>query len=212
MTPIRIGVVATGVLATLLAPATAQAAVEQPPYTVLKTIGRVELRQYGPRLAAETVVRGDEASARNQGFRTVAAYIFGANRSGDKIAMTAPVAQSAAKSEKIAMTAPVAQLPDGAGAWRVQFFMPSKYTRATLPTPDDPAVRVVDVPAQQYAALRFSGLAGRSSVAARTAELNAAITAQGWRAIGPPMVWYYDPPWTLPPMRRNEVAVPVAAR
>ena len=26
---------------------------------------------------------------------------------------------------------------------------------------------------------------------------------------GDPVVWFYDPPWTLPPLRRNEVAVRV---
>jgi hypothetical protein len=24
--------------------------------------------------------------------------------------------------------------------------------------------------------------------------------------------WFYDPPWTIPPLRRNEAAVPVASK
>lgn len=39
----------------------------------------VEIRHYGPRLAAETTVEASEERARNEGFRRLARYIFGAN-------------------------------------------------------------------------------------------------------------------------------------
>lgn len=210
MTVLKLGGLIVGVISSALTPGLARAATEQPAYTVLERQGAVELRRYGPRLAAETTVRGDEVSARNKGFQAIAGYIFGGNKGKTSIAMTAPVAQ--AKAEKIAMTAPVAQAPAADGAWRVQFFMPTKYTRATLPTPNNPEVRIVELPGEQFAVLRFSGLAGRTSVAARTKELSDKAAAMGWKVTGPPVVWFYDPPWTLPPMRRNEVAFPVAAK
>ena len=98
----------------------------------MQTIGpSLEIRQYGPRLAAETVVPGDEIAARSEGFRRIAAYIFGANHGSSKIDMTAPV--STAPSETIAMTAPVAQAKTPEG-WHVRFFMPAKYTLETLPS------------------------------------------------------------------------------
>lgn len=209
MASTKIGALVAGVLSATFTPELARAATEQPHYTVLHREGALELRRYAPRLAAETVVRGDEVSARNKGFQAIAGYIFGGNRSKTSIAMTAPVAQ--AKAEKIAMTAPVAQAPAADGSWRVQFFMPAKYTRETLPTPNNPDVRIVELPGEQYAVLRFSGLAGRGAVAARTKELSARAAEMGWKVTGAPVVWFYDPPWTLPPMRRNEVAVPVAA-
>jgi hypothetical protein len=210
MSVLKLGGLIVGVISSALTPGLARAATEQPAYTVLQRVGSVELRRYGPRLAAETTVRGDEVSARNKGFQAIAGYIFGGNKGKTSIAMTAPVAQ--AKAEKIAMTAPVAQAPSPDGAWRVQFFMPAKYTRATLPTPNNPEVRIVELPSEQYAVLRFSGLAGRTAVAARTKELSDKAAAMGWKVTGPPVVWFYDPPWTLPPMRRNEVAFPVAAK
>jgi hypothetical protein len=205
MTVLKLVGLIVGVISSALTPGLARAATEQPAYTVLQRVGSVELRRYGPRLAAETTVRGDEVSARNKGFQAIAGYIFGGNKGKTSIAMTAPVAQ--AKAEKIAMTAPVAQAPSADGAWRVQFFMPAKYTRATLPTPNNPEVRIVELPSEQ-----FAGLAGRTSVAARTKELSDKAAAMGWKVTGPPVVWFYDPPWTLPPMRRNEVAFPVAAK
>ncbi len=210
MTALKLAALIASVTGATLTPELARAATEQPAYTVLQRDGAVELRRYGPRLAAETTVRGDEVSARNKGFQAIAGYIFGGNTGKTPIAMTAPVAQ--AKAEKIAMTAPVAQEPAADGSWRVQFFMPAKYTRATLPTPNNPDVRIVELPAEQFAVLRFSGLAGRTAVAARNKELTDKAAAMGWKVTGPAVVWFYDPPWTLPPMRRNEVALPVAAK
>ncbi|MCI3131808.1 SOUL family heme-binding protein [Phenylobacterium aquaticum] len=188
----------------------ARAAVEEPKYQVTGHVGAVEIRHYGPRLAAEASSGGTEEQARNAGFRKVAGYIFGGNVAKRSIAMTAPVAQAA--SQKIAMTAPVAQAAGAGGTWTVQFVMPAQYTRETLPAPTDPAVRIVDLPAQDYAVLRFSGSTSAKAVAAKTLALKAALAqpGAGWRATGAPVAWFYDPPWTLPGFRRNEVAVPVA--
>lgn len=208
----RLGALTLGVLATALPSGTARAATEQPTYTVVERSGGVELRQYSPRLVAETTVRGDEVSARNQGFRVIADYIFGANQGRASIAMTSPVAQAAVRPESIAMTAPVAQSAVKDGEWRVQFFMPVKYSRETLPKPNSPRVRITELPAQRFAVLRFSGLAGRAAVAAKTEELRTRVAARGWTVTGAPVTWLYDPPWTLPPMRRNEVALPIATR
>ncbi len=193
---------------------------EEPRFERRASLGDVEIRDYGPRLAAETLVtvdevRGDETAARNAGFRRVAGYIFGANRSGEKIAMTAPVAQASARGEageKIAMTAPVAQERDARGGWRIRFFLPADRAWETLPIPSDPAVELVRVPASRMAALRFTGDRGADSVAARKAELMRALEGGAWQATGEPVAWFYDPPWTLPWLRRNEVAVAVDAR
>jgi hypothetical protein len=184
---------------------------EEPKYTSEPLTDGVELRHYGPRIAAETTVPGDHEDARNEGFRRLAGYIFGRNHAGDSIAMTAPVAQSQV-GQKIAMTAPVAQSADrtevGEGSV-IRFFMPSKWTLDTLPTPDDDRVRLTVLPTETYAVLGFSGDRSPRAVEARTAELMEALRATGFEATGEPTGWFYDPPWTLPCRRRNEVAVPV---
>ncbi len=211
MSILKLSAVVMATLGPLFAPGLARAATEQPRYTMLQKSGVVELRQYGSRVAAETVVRGDEVSARNKGFQAIAGYIFGANQSRASIAMTAPVAQTPAKGQTIAMTAPVAQSAQGPEGWRVQFFMPAGYTLQTLPRPNNPEVTLVELPPQRFAVVRFSGLAGRGAVAAQTRALTSAVARAGWTVTGPPVVWFYDPTWTQPPLRRNEVAVPVAA-
>ncbi len=186
---------------------------EEPKFVVVEQVGPVEIRHYGPRLAAETLVTGSSETARNEGFRRIAGYIFGGNASRTSVAMTAPVVQGArGRSESIAMTAPVVQSPTAGEGWAIQFIMPAKYTRETLPVPNDPRVRVVEVPAQDYAVLRFSGSRSADMVVRKTRELDAALATGRWQAAGAPVSWFYDPPWTMPAMRRNEVAYPVSLR
>jgi hypothetical protein len=181
----------------------------EPAFSVTARIGVVEIRQYGPRVAAETVVAGDELDARSAGFRRLADYIFGANHGGAEIAMTAPLAQQPAGT-KIAMTAPVAQTKDAAGRWRIRFFMPSGYTLATLPQPNDKLVELVPVPPETMAVVQFSGTPSPQAVATHTGELIAGLEGSAWRPAGAPVAWFYDPPWTIPSLRRNEVAIPVS--
>jgi len=188
----------------LFSGAAARERVEEPAFSVVDSPAGLEIRQYGPRIAAETTVTGQDEQARSAGFRRLAGYIFGGNTTRTSIAMTAPVTQA---SEKIAMTAPVTQTPDGAGAWRIQFIMPSQYSLEALPTPKDPSVRLVALAPETFAVLRFSGSTRDEAVDARKAELLRKLTETGWRAAGEPVAWFYDPPWRLPSNRRNEVAV-----
>jgi len=177
---------------------------EEPSYRVLANVGPVEIRQYAPRLAASVTVQGDEIAARSTGFRRLARFIFGANTSNADISMTAPVAQSAAK---IAMTAPVAQVQGPAGSWTITFFMPAKYTVANLPKPADAGIQITQVPGATYGVVRFSGIPSAAPVAAAQARLFGALAGSNWVPEGGVEDWFYDPPWTLPFARRNEVAV-----
>jgi hypothetical protein len=191
-----------------------RAGTEQPPYEVVGRIGDAEIRRYAPQIAAEAVVEGPVETARNEGFRRVAGYIFGDNTAKASVAMTAPVVQGrepSGGSQSIAMTSPVVQQPAGGESWSIQFIMPSKYTMATLPQPNDPRVRLVEIPARTFAVVRFSGLGKADAVAQHEKALDAALAGSSWRAVGEPVTWYYDPPWTVPFLRRNEVARPVEA-
>lgn len=184
-------------------------AIEEPKYTVIEQSGAFELRAYGPRIVAETRVSGSMDMASRAGFRLIADYIFGNNTSrtggSEKISMTAPVTMEP-KSEKISMTAPVSMEQTGE-QWRMHFVMPSQYTLETLPKPNNPAVTLREVPQSNYAVIRFSGLAGEDKVATKTAELMAWLERKGISPVGKPELARYNPPWTLPFLRRNEVMV-----
>jgi len=184
-------------------------AIEKPKYQVIEKSGQFELRAYSPKIIAETLVSGSLEKASNTGFRLIADYIFGNNTSStgghEKISMTAPVTMES-KSEKISMTAPVSMKKAG-GQWSVHFVMPSQYTLDTLPKPNNPAVTLRQVPAGNYAVIRFSGFAREKKTAAKTAELMAWLDSQGITPTGKPELARYNPPWTLPFLRRNEIMV-----
>lgn len=184
-------------------------AIEEPKYTVIEQSEAFELRAYSPKIVAETRVSGSLDKASSAGFRLIADYIFGNNTSrtggSEKISMTAPVTMEP-KSEKISMTAPVTMEKTGE-QWRMHFVMPGQYTLATLPKPNNPAVTLREVPQSNYAVIRFSGLAGEEKVATKTAELMAWLKGKGITPAGKPELARYNPPWTLPFLRRNEVMV-----
>ena len=108
------------------------------------------------------------------------------------------------------MTAPVAQFADGADGWTIRFYMPAKWTIDSLPAPDDERVRLVAQPAETVAVLRFTGDRSPDAIDAQTTKLRDVLRATGFEPVGPPTAWFYDPPWTIPFLRRNEVVIPVA--
>ena len=208
-------------------------ATEEPKFQKLSQQDGIELRRYPAFIVAETTVQGDMDAASNKGFRVIADYIFGNNQSAvaapspgsEKITMTAPVTLEpiAAIQEEIAMTAPVAiepltsAAPDattapsmkGAKRWRVHFVMPSQYTLSTLPKPNNAAVRLRQVPAKTWAVLKYSGFNTESRVQQKTDELMAWLLAQNIQTLGSPQLARYNPPWTLPVFRRNEVMIEI---
>lgn len=186
-------------------------AIEEPKFTLLEKEQSFELRAYQPKLIAEVLVDGDMSEASSKGFKLIADFIFGNNtaQSGksEKISMTAPVAVKAS-AEKISMTAPVGLQQSNKG-WRVYFVMPSQYTLQTLPKPNNPKVSIKLIPTQKFAVIRFSGLVGEEKMAVKEAELNQWMARRNLKPITSPELARYNPPWTLPFLRRNEIMVEV---
>ena len=182
---------------------------EQPRYDVIDQAGNVEIRRYARRYAAETTLRAsDEAKARSDAFNILASYIFGRNTSRRAIAMTAPVATQTGR--EISMTAPVETVSSGPqGALIMRFFLPANLTKATAPLPDDRRVQLVEIPAETLAALRFSGSWSQELIGQKRHDLNEALQGSNWLPVGAPLNLFYDPPFALPFLRRNEVAVRV---
>ncbi|MEM1104535.1 MAG: heme-binding protein [Pseudomonadota bacterium] len=195
----------------LFLPGAAMADVETPNYTVEARDGEVEIRQYPSMIVAQTTVEGTRSAAVNQGFRILADYIFGANEPNAKIEMTAPVTQ-AAGGDSIAMTAPVtqSQADGGEGSWDVRFIMPSEYTIATLPLPTDKRIDILEIGPRRVAAIQFSGFARDAKLAEKRDALMAYLARNEMQAASAPTFAFYDPPFTLPFLRRNEVLVELA--
>jgi hypothetical protein len=182
-------------------------ATEEPQYTVLKNDGDFEIRRYAPYIVAETVVtNADQESGTNIGFRRLAGFIFGKNRTKESIEMTAPVTTT--RSEKIAMTAPVETRRSG-NDMVMAFMMPSQFRLETLPEPTDPEVLIRSVPERVMAVITFSGSWSEERFQAQTAKLQEWLRKHDVQALGAPVVARYNAPWTPWFMRRNEVQIEV---
>ena len=181
-------------------------AIEEPRYDVRMSQAPFELRHYAPVLIAQTIVEGDMDAASNKGFRLIADFIFGNN-------MAAGSEPSANQAAKIAMTAPVTVEPQlgSAQQWRVHFVMPSQYTLANIPKPNNSAVTLHELPSKYVVVHRYSGFNTVARVQEKTDETLAWAKQQSLKVVGTPQLSRYDPPWTLPMFRRNEILVEVAA-
>jgi len=165
-------------------------AIEEPVYRVEKAweAEQIEIRAYAPRVMAVTGMNEDS----DGGFKVLAGYIFGGNAEEEKIAMTAPVQQSMAGEKEMA------------------FMMPAEYALEDLPQPEDQRVSFREAPAYTAAVIQFSGWASAEKADENWQQLRRFLIAEGIDITGEPTLNQYNPPWTLPFMRRNEIIVPVA--
>lgn len=194
-------------IASLFAFSGSSMAIEKAKYQVLESAKNFELRQYAPRIVAETMVEGKFKEVGNKGFRLLYDYISGSNVRKQSISMTAPVTQEAA-SEKIAMTAPVNQ--ESAGEkWRITFLMPLEYTLESLPQPLDKRIKLKQEPGSLMAAIQYSGTWSQKRYEEKKALLEVEIERRGLKPVGVPVWARYDPPFMPWFLRRNEVLIPV---
>ena len=166
--------------------------VEQSPYTVISQNGAIEVRDYPPMIVAEVITTGPRDQAIRSGFRLLADYIFGNNQSQSAIPMTAPVTQTAVE-----------------GQWQTRFMMPAAYTMDSLPKPVKDQVQLRQVPPKRFVVIRFSGLPSDEDLKQEQDNLKSAIQSQNLTAISGPIYAFFNPPWTLPPMRRNEIMIEI---
>ena len=178
-------------------------AIEEPDYEVIRTFGKVELRQYAPYFVAEVVLDSSAEDAGNKAFPILAGYIFGKNKGEKKFAMTAPVTQTAVPVH-MDMTAPVTQTAVN-GGMRVQFVLPKGVTLTTAPEPIDPRVQLRVVTAGTWAVIRYSGTWSQSNYLEHLGELKASLEAAGIATQGEPVLARYNAPYTPWFLRRNEI-------
>ncbi|MEP4149313.1 MAG: heme-binding protein [Halioglobus sp.] len=164
--------------------------IEEPSFTLVDTVEKVELRDYQPSIQAVTQL--DHSGQTSAGFQRLAGFIFGGNETGEKIAMTAPVEETLEQDQPV-----------------MAFTMPGEYELNDLPEPADDSVQIKSVPGRTMAAIQFSGWATASKVDRNTRELIATLEEHGIEAVGKPSLNQYNPPWTPPFLRRNEIMIEV---
>lgn len=206
--------------------------VAEPSFAMLSRLGAansgMEVRYYQAFCTAS--VPYDMARKRqDNGFRTLAKYIgvIGdpANvapdgKAAEPIAMTAPVLiTEEKKSEAIAMTAPVLTT-EGAGGegdqkGSMSFVMPFKYQKVSeLPRPTIPEITLAQVPRKVMGVFQFNGSMDQAVGRERYSELRKELC--DGKLIddcgeevkdGDFEIAQYNPPFTIPYFRRNEIWV-----
>jgi len=166
--------------------------VEKPHYEVINSDSNIEIRSYGPMNVAEVEVYGEREDAISDGFRLIADYIFGQNEENKKIAMTAPVQQQSVGKK-----------------WNVNFVMPSEYTMEALPRPQADRIILRQVPAKNFVVIRFSGRGSKRNLSRHEKILKEYIISRKIQVFGSVKYAFYNPPWTLPFMRRNELMIEI---
>lgn len=174
---------------------------EEPQYTVEQRIGRLEVRRYPTIVRAETTVRGHEwRAALDEGFGRLARYIFGANEDREQLAMAAPV--TTFRNDAHAA-------PNEHDAIDISFMMPGARPLATLPAPTDARILLVEDAPRFVAVLRYSGPFDIELTRRKQRELFQLVERAGLHPVNDPGFAGYDPPSTLPLLRRNEVWIDV---
>jgi hypothetical protein len=188
----------------------------QPPYQLEFEYGRLEIRRYAPQIHAETTIEDATwPEALDEGFRRLAAYIFGDNETELSLPMTSPVMTTVTLGSAPRRTVKSWQPPSVAELERLNrstsrnmvFVMPGEQTLDELPAPNDERVHLHGVPARRVAVLTFRGRYGGDLPAQKRNELLFLLKCAGLKAASE--VWFagYDGPSTLGFLRRNEVLV-----
>lgn len=187
---------------------------ESPAYQVVATHDEFEVREYRPRIVAETVVMTSSfEEARIEGFRRLAAYIYGDNIPSEHFWMTMPLTVDRTRGgdsgERVPMTTPVTVARSRSG-YVVRFQMPRSQNLSELPTPLDSAVQVRKIGGERVAVQSFRDRFDAVRVRDHQQRLVEAIREHGIAVAGEPIFAGYDSPATLPLLRRSELWVPVA--
>lgn len=177
-------------------------------YAIESTTAEYDIRWMDPVLVAETTIQADFDDAGKQGFRLLAEYMAGANR-------TRPGAPVAARkgplpfSEKMAMDVLVNQIQTQRG-FLIQFTLPAYYTLASLPMPTDPRIHLREIPSRRVAVSAYTGSWSQAGFQKHRSELLAALKRDGIVTVGEPVFARLNSPLQLWFLRRNEIWVEVA--
>jgi len=193
----------------LLLPVIAMA-IEEPEFEVVERREGYDIRRYDPYIVAEVTVSGPFKDTGSTAFRILADYIFGANTSGTKMEMTAPVESQAVESgTRMEMTAPVLSVPENEkeDRYRYAFVIERRYDLESVPKPLDERINLREAHQGTVAVRRYSGTWSQSNYEQNRDKLMLALRRDGLATVGQPYLARYDAPFVPWFLRRNEVIV-----
>ena len=102
------------------------------------------------------------------------------------------------------MTAPVIQQSSDKG-WIISFVMPKSYNIDTLPRPVNKDINIKEIPEKKMAVITFNGRSEKKNILKHESKLLEFLDKNSFRYNKNTIYAFYNPPWTLPVLRKNEV-------
>ena len=156
---------------------------EEASYDIVHETEVYEIRYYSDRFVVQVINSSDDNS-----FRKLFNYISGDNKTSEEIKMTVPVTQTIKDNETY-----------------MQFYLPSKFTKETIPTPSNPDIEITTIKEGYFAAIKYSGRSSDKNFIKYSKILREKLLEDKILINGFAIKATYNPPWTLPLFRRNEV-------
>ena len=163
--------------------------IESQSFSIIEKFDLFEIRNYEASLFSSVTLSTNEyKAASRKGFSILAGYIFGANKSNEKIAMTSPVTMSLEDS----MT--------------MMFMVPKNLKKENLPKPNSPLIKFIDEPSKIMAAISFKGWANSEKIEKYKKRLIQALDDKNIPYKNQFYFLGYNPPYEIF-NRKNEVIV-----
>lgn len=187
---------------------------KEPPYTVVATTDAYEIRDYeGYKVAITNMVtevddpyftpNTSNLGEQGRAFNSLAAYLFGANRQKEVLDMTTPVTTTMSGEMRFYINS--GNPPD-----------PLEQDKSKNVYETD-TIRIEEIPPARLAVRRFYGFVTQGEVARQKEALLTALALDGDYELDVPhgqtvghLIFQYNPPYTIPVVRRNEIAVPIS--
>ncbi len=164
---------------------------ETPDYEVLLKENPFEIRRYSDFLMVE--YENEEDPLSNNGFGTLFRYISNDNEEKKRISMTIPVIEEMTDKKR-----------------KMAFVIPKKHWEHA-PKPNDPNLSIKSFDSGSFAVIRYSGLSNRQKEQKKLEHLVEWVDQKGYRRVSNAMLAFYNSPFALPMVRRNEIMVKVEA-
>ena len=171
-----------------------RAGYQSPQYAVKAQFGKVEIREFGEMVLAQTPSRLS-SEGRDGGFMRLFRFISKGNAATQALPMTTPV------------------LYRGPGeSPSMAFVMPSGMPAARVPAPLDRDVQIVTREPGCFAVLRIRGGRGARARELARDSMRDALKDAEWVLEGEPEFAFYDPPWIPSFLEKNELVWRVVRR
>jgi len=155
-----------------------------------------QVREYENLVIAETTINTtDFRKMGNVGFKRLGGYITGKNKKEEEIQMTAPVLLDEDSDNK---------------TWKMIFILPKEYSLDKAPEPENQSVIVKKMINKWFAVIQFSSSLSKKRFDEHAEELSKWMKEKNYKLLSDPILAVYNPPFTLPFLRRNEVFIEIA--